>query len=72
MKENIILIDARRENYSVKDCSTLTIKEFIDLLSDYGDNMKIYLSYDGGYTYGGIKKSRIHEETIDYTEEGDF
>ena len=57
----ILLIDAERsgyEPYQIYD--TMTIGELIERLEsiashfDEGEDMKVYLRHDKGYTYGGI------------------
>ena len=50
-----LLIDARREGYTLDQCHrTMTVGELIELLSDYDEDREIYLSHDNGYTYGSI------------------
>lgn len=38
----------------LKDGQTMTVRELIDKLEEYDDNRRIILSFDNGYTYGGI------------------
>ena len=42
--------------------------ELIAFLEDYDENTPIYLSFDNGYTYGGIIEARFEE---DYGEDGE-
>jgi hypothetical protein len=37
------------------------VGELIDILSNLDENEKIYLSHDGGYTYGSISEMDIDE-----------
>lgn len=48
-----VIIDATREGYSTEQVrNTMTVKELIDVLSEYDEDAKVYLSHDNGYTYG--------------------
>lgn len=55
-----LIIKAKRENYNPEGCTTITVGELIDLLSHYSRKLSIYLSHDGGYTYGGIIEDDIY------------
>lgn len=55
-----LIIKAKRENYAPEGCTTITVGELIDLLSHYSRKLPIYLSNDGGYTYGGIIEDDIY------------
>lgn len=62
----MILIQTLREGYGVDQVhSTLTVGELMRLLSDYSEDMPIYLSFDSGYTYGGITAERLEEVNCD-------
>ena len=51
-----------REGYGVDQISrTMTVGELISFLEDYDENTPIYLSFDNGYTYGGIIEARFEE-----------
>lgn len=66
MKENIVMIEARRTGYSVDQIrKTLTVGELIDFLSMFDEDAKVYLSHDNGYTYGGITEEDITEDSIE-------
>ena len=66
MKENIVMIEARRTGYSVDQIrKTLTVGELIDFLSMFDEDAKVYLSHDNGYTYGGITEEDITEGSIE-------
>lgn len=56
-----------REGYGTDQIRrTMTVGELIDFLSQYDEDTPVYLSFDNGYTYGGITKGRFEE---DYGEE---
>lgn len=38
------------------------VKELIDVLSEYDEDAKVYLSHDNGYTYGGIRYGSFSEQ----------
>ena len=51
-----------REGYGVDQISrTMTVGELISFLGDYDEDTPIYLSFDNGYTYGGIIEARFEE-----------
>lgn len=57
----IVLIDAERSGYEPNQVyETMTVGELIErferIASDFdeGEDMKVYLRHDRGYTYGGI------------------
>ena len=51
------------------DCGkTMTAGELINFLAQYDEDTPIYLSFDNGYTYGGITEERFEE---DYGEDKD-
>ena len=58
-----------REGYGTDQVrKTMTVGELIAFLEDYDENTPIYLSFDNGYTYGGITEARFEE---DYGEDGE-
>ena len=58
-----LFIEGRRDGYSPEQCSeTLTVGEMIEILSQYDEDMKIYLRNDGGYTYGSIDEYSFSED----------
>lgn len=64
-----IIINTMREGYGVDQIKrTMTAGELKALLDDYDDKTPIYLSFDNGYTYGGITEERVNLEE-DYDEE---
>ena len=58
-----------REGYGTDQIHrTMTVGELIYFLSQYDEDTPIYLSFDKGYTYGGIDEDRFDE---DYEEDSD-
>lgn len=55
-----ITIETSREGYSIDQLGyTMNVRDMIDYLEQFDDDTKIYLSNDGGYTYGTIKSYNI-------------
>ena len=55
----VMFIDAERSGYEPSQVyETMTVGELAEALEHiariHGDDMKVYLRHDGGYTYGGI------------------
>lgn len=51
-----------REGYGIDQVRrTMTVGELIDFLAQYSEDTPVYLSFDNGYTYGGITESRFEE-----------
>ena len=48
--------------------STMTVGELIAYLEQFDEDTKVYLSHDGGYTYGGIRAKDIDEDWVDEEE----
>ena len=56
-----------REGYGIDQIRrTMTAGELINFLAQYDEDTPVYLSFDNGYTYGGITEGRFEE---DYGEE---
>ena len=71
-RENIIIIDTSRDGYSVSQViHTMTVGELLSLLEDFDTDTKIYLSFDNGYTYGGINECDFTETDEETEEEED-
>lgn len=52
-----------REGYGLDQIHrTMTVGELISFLSDYDEDTPVYLSFDNGYTYGGITEGRFEDE----------
>ncbi|WP_195556793.1 MULTISPECIES: hypothetical protein [Oscillospiraceae] len=59
-----------REGYGIDQIKkTMTVGELMDFLGNYDKDTPVYLSFDSGYTYGGVTENRFEE---DYGEEADF
>lgn len=70
MDKQVVLIEAQREGYALNQItSTMTVGELIDYLEQYEDDVQVYLSHDGGYTYGGIRAKDISDEWVNDEEE---
>ena len=66
MEKQVIKIEAQREGYALNQItSTMTVGELIAYLEQFDEDTKVYLSHDGGYTYGGIRAKDIEEDWYD-------
>ena len=64
-----LIIETRREGYGTDQVrKTMTVGELIAALSWYDEDTPVYLSFDNGYTYGGIIESRMEEKEDDEEE----
>ena len=64
-----LIYSTSREGYGTNQIRrTMTVGELIDVLSQYDEDTPVYLSFDNGYTYGGITEERFEE---DYGENND-
>ena len=59
--EQIVTLKTNRDFYDVKECAehSLSVAEFMDILSQYPSDAKVVFSNDNGYTYG-----RLYELTF--------
>lgn len=63
---NGLFIEGRRNGYSPEQCGdTLSVKDLIEELQNYDEDLPVYLSNDNGYTYGNITSSSFKEEELD-------
>lgn len=69
--KNRLFVIAEREGYSPEQIrETMTVGELTNyLMENFDEDMPIYLSHDGGYTYGGITECSFSEEPIEEEEE---
>ena len=68
-KKRAIFIDGRRDAYSPAQCDyTMTVGELKEMLEQFNDDDKIFLSNDNGYTYGSITCDSF--ETGEYDSKG--
>lgn len=57
-----LLIQTLREGYGIDQIRrTMTVGELIDFLGNYDEDTPVYLSFDNGYTYGGITENRFDD-----------
>ena len=55
-----------REGYSLGQVrETMTVGELIAFLEGYDEDTPEFLSFDNGYTYGGITESRFEEKYVE-------
>lgn len=65
-----LIINAVREEYGIDSIrNTMTVGELIRFLEDYDEDTKVFLSFDRGYTYGGITEDKFEEEYEDDIED---
>lgn len=52
----IVTLKANRDFYDAKECAenSMSVGEFMDMLSNYPSDAKIVFSNDNGYTYGVV------------------
>lgn len=61
-----VIIQTERQCYSPEQVNgTMTVGELKKLLEEYEEDSPIYLSFDNGYTYGGLNHDDFEEECID-------
>lgn len=60
--KNALYIEGRRNGYAPEQCGrTMTVRELIDYLEQFDEDMEVYLKNDNGYTYGNITEYSIEE-----------
>lgn len=65
-----LFLEAHRQGYSPEQIDeTMTVGELIEYLSQYDDEIPIYLTHDNRYTYGGITWDLFDMEEYDGNEE---
>lgn len=58
-----LLFQTRREGYGIDQIRrTMTAGELINFFTQYDEDTPVYLSFDNGYTYGGITEERFEED----------
>ena len=66
-----LLYNASRDAYGIEDVRhTMTVGGLVAHLQDYDPDTPVYLSFDNGYTYGGLDE-RSFEELWDDEEGND-
>ena len=69
--EQRVIISTRKDGYSLRQIrNTMNVGELKALLEEFNDDSPIYLSFDDGYTYGGLSRHDIEEDYIP-TDEGE-
>lgn len=59
---NLLIYETFREGYGIDQIkNTMTAGEIIRFLEDFNEDTPVYLSFDNGYTYGGIAERRFEE-----------
>ena len=63
MEKQVIIIETYREDYGLEQIKrTMTVSELIECLQQYDEDAKVFLSFDNGYTYGGIREGMILDD----------
>ena len=58
-----LIINTRREAYSISDVrGTLTVGDLINYLEQFDETDKVFLSFDEGYTFGGLSHFDFDEQ----------
>ena len=73
MSKPVIIIEAKREGYSIEQAENereaITVGELMQMLEDFDEDAKVYISNDNGYTYGSVTEYRIREDWVDEDED---
>ena len=57
-----LIYETFREGYGLDQIHrTMTVGELISFLSDFDEDTPVYLSFDNGYTYGGVTEGRFRD-----------
>lgn len=57
-----VIMETHRRGYSTDQITdTISVREMIDILSQFDEDAKIYTSHDNGYTFGGIHEEDFEE-----------
>ena len=72
MSKPVIIIEAKREGYTIEQAENereaITVGELMQMLEDFDEGTKVYISNDNDYTYGSVTEYRIREEWVDEDE----
>ena len=69
-----LILNAEREGYALAQVrGTMTVGELAEFLEDFAEDTPVYLSFDRGYTFGGIRAGSfgLLEDEDDEEEEDD-
>ena len=73
MSKPVIIIEAKREGYTIEQAEnereSITVGELMQMLEDFDEGTKVYISNDNGYTYGSVTEYRIREDWVDEDDE---
>lgn len=70
MGKRILCLNTINEGYEPSQCGeTMTVRELIEKLEWFDDDMLVYFRNDNGYTYGSITDEIIRDYVIDDEEE---
>ena len=73
MSKPVIIIEAKREGYTIEQAENereaITVGELMQMLEDFDEDTKVYISNDNGYTYGSVTEYRIREDWVDEDDE---
>lgn len=63
MARSKVIMEVHRRGYSTEQITdTISVREMIEILSQFDEDAKIYTSHDNGYTFGGIFEDDFDEE----------
>ena len=64
-----LILKTNRSGYTPSQTGgTMTIKELINELQNYDEDLPVYFSNDNGYTYGSLDYDDIKEINLDEVE----
>ena len=69
-----LILNVEREGYALAQVrGTMTVGELTQFLEDFAEDTPVYLSFDRGYNFGGIRAGSfgLLEDEDDEEEEGD-
>ena len=73
MNKPVIIIEAKREGYTIEQAENereaITVGELMQMLEDFDEDTKVYISNDNSYTYGSVTEYRIREDWVDEDDE---
>lgn len=73
MSKQVLIIEAKREGYSIEQAENereaITVGELMQMLEDFDEGTKVYISNDNSYTYGSVTEYRIREDWVDEDDE---
>lgn len=73
MNRQVLIIEAKREGYTIEQAENereaITVGELMQMLEDFDEGTKVYISNDNGYTYGSVTEYRIREDWVDEDDE---